>query len=177
MAQLWVEHLSILSDNIYKPRCFLICFYGVVFVARAITRKKIRTEAISIRLNSLPSYLGSLWWLRLNKTLGSNLKWLRQVPRFASYCLRPGRVPWKFLLWLSKLFFSPQLICCSCDQTENPTQTLLVPKRAACVAGRFIHQVWIYIEVTRKLPTFTVMRWKAIIDLYYAHRLFSQTIT
>ena len=24
-----------------------------------------------------------LWWLRLNKTLGSNLKWLRQVPRFA----------------------------------------------------------------------------------------------
>ena len=107
MAQLWVEHLSILSDNIYKPRCFLICFYGVVFVARAITRKKIRTEAISIRLNSLPSYLGSLWWLRLNKTLASNLKWLRQVPRFASYYLRPGRVPWKFLLWLSKLFFSP----------------------------------------------------------------------
>ena len=139
--------------------------------------EKIRTEAISIWLNSLPSYLGSLWRLRLNKTLGSNLKWLRQVPRFASYCLRPGRVPWKFLLWLSKLFFSPQLICCSCDQTENPTRTLLVPKRAACVAGRFIHQVWIYIEVTRKLPTFTVMRWKAIIDLYYAHRLFSQTIT
>ena len=31
-------------------------------------------------MNSPPSYL---WWLRLNKTLGSNLKWLRQVPRFA----------------------------------------------------------------------------------------------
>ena len=108
--------------------------------------EKTRTEAISIWLNSLPSYLGSLWWLRLNNTLGSNLRWLRQVPRFASHCLRPGRVPWKFLLWLSKLFFSPQLICCSCDQTENPTRTLLVPKRAACVAGRFIHQVWIYID-------------------------------
>ena len=142
MAQLWVEHLSILSDNICKPRCFLICFYGVVFVARAITRKKIRTEAISIRLNSLPSYLGSLWWLRLNKSLGSVCFIL---PTALVECLENS------FCGSQNYSFHRQLICCSCDQTENPTRTLPVPKRAVCDL-RFIHRVSIYIEVTRKLP-------------------------
>ena len=98
MAQLWVEHLSILSDNICKPRCFLICFYGVVFVARAITRKKNKDWG-NIHTVEFPAQLFRVFMMTTFKQI-TGIGLLRTTHG-------PGRAPWKFLLWLSKLFFSP----------------------------------------------------------------------
>ena len=55
-------------------------------VCRAVARKKWGLRQYPW-LNSPPSNLGSLWWLRLNKTLGSNLIWRKFRPE----PLRPSR--------------------------------------------------------------------------------------
>ena len=75
---IWGKWILLLSDWLDKE-------------SKSRSQKKIRTEAISMVV-SPPSYLGSLWWLRLNKTLRSNLG-KKMTEASASVCVIQATAP------------------------------------------------------------------------------------
>ena len=68
------------------------------------SQRKIRTEAIFV-VEFPPSYLGSLWWLHLNKTLGSNLILIdfpnTEDSKWRQNTWKRGSFLWEAAAWLA----------------------------------------------------------------------------